>query len=70
MTWRPIAEYPITPGEQGPLVLARDAEKRPMLCLLKEGHFYICPAVPMYYGERQFGCMTCDHIVEFMKIPD
>lgn len=70
MMWRPIKEYPTTAPEPGPLVLARDAEKRPILVLLKDGHFYICPAVPIYYGDKQFGCMTADHVVEFMEIPE
>lgn len=69
-TWRPISEYPAVVGDDlGPLVLARDKEKRPMLVLLREGHFYICPAVPIFYGDKQFGCMTADHVVEFMEVP-
>lgn len=68
--WRPIAEYPTNVTKQGPLVLARDAEKRPMIVTLNEGHFYICPGIPMIYGNRQLGFVTADHVVEFMEIPE
>lgn len=70
MRWRPIKEYPTNVTEPGPLVLARDAEKRPMLVLLKDGHFYICPGVPIFYGDKQIGFMTADHVTEFMELPD
>lgn len=71
MTWRPIKEYPVVlPAEiQGPLVLARDAEKRPFLVVLYRGHFQICPGVHMRYGANEEGYMTADHVVEFMEIP-
>ena len=69
MTWKPIREYPTTAPESGPLVLARDADKNPMLVLLKYGHFYICPGVPLFYGDRQVGFMTVSNLVEFMEIP-
>ena len=70
MTWKSIKEYPTTAPNQGPIVLARDAEKRPMLVCLNKGHFYICPGVHMRYGDYQEGYMTADHVVEFMEIPE
>ena len=67
--WKPISEYPTTPGEQGPIVLARTKDKEPILVTLLRGNFYICPGVYMFYGERQSGFMTANHVVEFMEIP-
>lgn len=70
MVWKPIAEYP-KDAERPPLVLARDREKHPYLVIwvARTGHFNICPGVPMFYGEHQFGFMTADSVVEFMEIP-
>lgn len=72
MTWKPIKEYPVVlPTEiQGPVVLARDAEKRPMLVTLYNGHFQICPGAHMRYGAHESGYLTADHVVEFMEIPE
>ena len=67
--WKPISQYPCTPGEQGPLVLARDKEKSCYLVLLKDGHFVVCPAVFMWYGDKQRGILLADNVVEFMEIP-
>jgi hypothetical protein len=71
MTWRPIREYPVVlPKDgQGPIVLARDQDKRPILVVLIDGHFRICPGIFMFYGDHQSGFMTADHVVEFMEIP-
>lgn len=69
MAWRPISEYPTTVGFQGPLVLARTADKEPFLVVLRDGHFWICPGVPVFYGNHQMGFMTADHVTEFMEIP-
>lgn len=68
--WRPISEYPTTPGEQGPLVLARTAEKVPYLVVYREGKFFVCPGIPVFYGNRQLDFMTVSSIVEFMEIPE
>lgn len=68
--WKPIREYPCTPGEQGPLVLARLKDKTPVLVVMRDGHFVVCPAVPVFYGDRQMGVMHADHVVEFMEIPN
>jgi hypothetical protein len=70
MAWKPIREYPTTAPEPEPIVLARDAEKRPMLVLLNKGQFYICPGMPMFYGDNQFGCMIAGGLVDFMEIPE
>jgi hypothetical protein len=73
MTWRPIKEYgslmASPTDETGPLVLARTEDRAPMLVVYRKGHFVICPGVPMWYGNQQFGFMTADHVVEFMEIP-
>ena len=67
--WKPISEYPTNVLDPGPIVLARDKEKNVYLVILNKGHFYPCPGVPMFYGDHQFGFMTCDHVVEFMELP-
>jgi len=69
MTWKPISEYPTTPGDQGPIVLARTAEKQPLLVVYVEGNFVVCPSVPIYYGHKQFGHLWANDVVEFMEIP-
>lgn len=68
--WKPISEYPTTPGEQKPVVLARTKEKFPVLVVLKDGHFVVCPAVPVFYGNKQFGVTLADNVIEFMYIPE
>jgi len=67
--WKPISQYPTTPGDQGPIVLARTKEKEPFLVVYVEGQFYECPASPIYYGNRQWGNRTVSGLVEFMEIP-
>lgn len=70
--WQPIKDYPIEPGPQGasgPLVLARTADKQPMVVLMNNGIFYPCPGVPIFYGHHQVGFMTVSNLVEFMDIP-
>ena len=69
MAWKPISEYPTTPGQQGPVVLARTKDKEPILVCYLRGQFYVCPANYMYYGEMQSGFMTANHVTEFMEIP-
>lgn len=68
--WKPISQYPTTAGTPGPVVLARTADKAPMLVLYQHGHFYICPGIPMFYGEKNFGFVTADHVIEYMDIPE
>lgn len=68
--WKPISDYPTTDPYAAPVVLARDEWKNPVLVVRKDGHFYVCPASPLYYGDRQFGCLIADHVVEFMEIPE
>lgn len=69
--WKPIADYPfVAPGELGPAVLARTKDKFPMVVIYRDGHFYPCPGVPMFYGERQFSFLTADNVIEFMDIPE
>lgn len=69
-TWKPISEYPTNVLGVGPLVLARDAEKHYYLAVLSKGHFYICPGVPLFYGEHQLAFTTCDHIIEYTDLPE
>ena len=67
--WKPIKDYPTTTPEQGPVVLVRDADRSPMCALLINGRWHVCPGVPMFYGDQQFGFLECRPI-EFMNIPD
>lgn len=71
MTWKPIREYPVVlrTDVQGPIVLARTADKLPLLVVMYKGHFQICPGIHMRYGAAEEGYMTADHVIEFMEIP-
>ena len=77
--WQPISEYPFT-ERNSPVVLARTADKTPYLVRYLGLHqrsptdkrpaaFYVCPAVPIFYGEQQLDFVTANHVVEFMHIP-
>ncbi len=68
--WKPIREYPTDPLNAGPVVLARDKDKVPVLVRMLDGHFVICPAVWLFYGNHQVGVTYADHVVEFMEIPE
>ena len=68
--WKPIREYPTDPNNEGPVVLARDKDKMPLLVRMVEGHFVVCPAVWLFYGSKQLGVTRADDVVEFMEIPN
>lgn len=79
--WKSIKDYP---KDKAPVVLARyringgsGPLELPMLVRWVpdypspiNGHFYICPGVPMFYGKQQFGMMICDHVEEFTELPE
>jgi hypothetical protein len=70
MTWKPRSEYP---KDKRPIVIARYNGDwcGPFLVVWSEfyGHFYICPGVPMFYGDHQFGMMVADTFDEWHEIP-
>lgn len=75
--WRPREEYQtLVDRHNAILTRCKNGLTGPMLVIYSEhgtsagGHFYICPGVPMFYGENKFGMMTHDHFDEWMKIPD
>ncbi len=73
MTWKPKSEYP-KDSESPPLVIVRhkDHHTGPSLVIWNKvmGHFYVCPGVPMWYGNHQFGLMVNDYFDEFTEIPE
>lgn len=67
--WKPISEYPTTPGEQGPVVLARCKERVPCLVVYVDGNFVVCPSMFIHYGDKKAGLLYANHVTEFMPIP-
>lgn len=55
----------------GPIVLARDANRFPLLVTLQRGHFYIVPGIPVFVGDvKGPSMMTVSNLVDFMVLPD
>lgn len=71
MGWKPREEYK-TLAERHDVILTRcrDGHTGPMLVIWREGHFVVCPGIPILYGANTCGFWTHDHFDEWTEIPE
>lgn len=55
----------------GPIVLARDVNRFPLLVVMQRGHFFVVPGIPLMVGQTKGpSMMTVSNLVDFMLLPD